>query len=181
MNGSILAGIIIQFAGVVCLYLSWRKIIRLTAIYTVLGWVLQALALIAWTHGIGVEYGLTLGFLCFGFYAWLIIFVQNLSSKNIKIQARPWQPATPSAKKVWQHTARFLVGVLLSGVVSILFMATVIEFLPWQSANRLALGFILLPIMWACLCVWCYTKPSLIKPALTLCAGVGLFSINFIM
>ncbi|MBC3765585.1 hypothetical protein [Neptunicella marina] len=138
---------LLSLATVSGFYLSWKQQAS-RALWLSIG--LLVVSCIGWSYAAGWEYGLVYALCIPSMLVWLFIWQQRKSLGVNK--AIPHSPAAKvSAKLAASHMGRLLVVLIIQALISLLLTLVFCYLLPLEDVNRMALGIVLLPLVWALL------------------------------
>ncbi len=163
---------IVSMLALTATYFSWRQHSRQLALY---GGGLFVGSFFVWSAAIGGEYGVVTAAILPGLLVWVILPIE-----------RKLLPATPPNTQIKsldsgflacsKNTGRFVVVMLLSMAAVSITLCFGVYSLPIVAADRLALGIVLLPMVWG---TWSYlflasSKPWLHTLVMFLCVALGV-------
>lgn len=131
------------------LYVSWKKKNRPLAY---LGAVAFSFSLFAWAFSVGSEYGIVTGLFIPGLLVWVVLPFEYKLLAPAPLLAKP-KRLNWSAKNVASNGARFIVNLILSALAVSFIVCVGVYYLPMPVSNRLALGIVLIPLIWG---TWSY-------------------------
>ncbi|MGC4081004.1 MAG: hypothetical protein QM736_02560 [Vicinamibacterales bacterium] len=171
----------LSFAGVVCLFLSWRGRREWTGVLATIGWLLVAASIAGWVHADGAEFGTAYAMIAVGFAAWscVLAFGRETSRARHRHQQGRVPRALPTWGSVWQTTARAFVALPLAGAASLLLSVAAVAFFPWTAASRYAFAIGLAPVVWGVLASWVAMTHHLPRVAMLLAGVSAMCSVLF--
>lgn len=166
---TITGGIVAALAGVACLYLSWRGVLRKGGWPVPLGWALIGLSIYLWVRAQGGEFGTAFALLVMPLFAWAVIgFAVELRSAARR--TRDPEPATngPGGHRWAYHAGMLLLTVLLSGAAALLGASALGGLLPWEPVDAMVFAAYLMPVLWGVAAFWVSADPKVYRPVVVL-------------
>jgi hypothetical protein len=176
----VLAGFIaiaISVAAAGLIFYSWRQRKQYWA--SVSGWVLAFASAIPWSWALGPEIGVTYAIMVFVSLVWAeVVFTMDSGSAMPVSIRRPFQQMRwPSFQGCFKHSLLFLLSVPASGVITMMLSVSLVLYLPWSMAAKLATAILLYPVLWGALSAWICAQDKLLKPTLVSAGLLAGFSL----
>lgn len=136
-----------SLAAITTLYKSWRT---QAPVFFYAGLMIFILSCVAWSYSQGWEFGLVYGLCLPALLVWPFIGVSQtrLPAPKNSPQSRPINTSLSTVLRHVGHTLVVLPGLMLTSLLSS--MAISLR-LPFAEAGQLAVGIVLLPLLWGCL------------------------------
>jgi hypothetical protein len=159
--------------GTALLHLSWRRATPDRAVTTAIGWLFLVGSLALWVGAAGAEYAPVFAILALPFAAWLLASVSHERRERPSTTLTRRSLHGPELAKLLNHLGLFAAVVPLAGTTSSLVATALIRWWPGEAVNSMAIGVLLMPVLWGLLAFWvCATERRL--RAVSLLAGLGV-------
>lgn len=163
--------------GSYLLYISWKGHSHVLA---VCGWSCMLATLPLWVMNSGAEYGTVFALSVPAIFVWLGIFSEQKTQSIPKHIEKSEMPIRWQGKSVAIHSWYVVYHLIVLMLVSSLMVIAFANVLPLDRPTQLAVGIILLPLVWAILSFWHLVSEQKRMPLLfsvlgTLLAGLYLF------
>lgn len=161
-------------AGVASLFAAWReRWPRRIAVSA--GWGLLVLSCVLWVRAAGAEFGLVYAPLGIALCGWLAVGLTAEPRRGAPERAPAYAAlGRPDRRSLARHVLLFVYVVPLAGLASILASVTLAHRLPWEPANALVAGILMMPLLWGLAAYWIVAASRPLRPALALAACAAL-------
>jgi hypothetical protein len=161
--------------GTALLHLSWRRATPNRTVTTAIGWLFLVGSLALWVSAAGAEYAPIFAILALPFAAWLLAGVSQERRERPLTTLTRRSLRGPELASFLNHLGLFAAVVPLAGIVASLTTTVLIRWWPGEAVNNVAIGVLLMPVIWGLLAFWvCATERRL--RTLSLLAGLGVLS-----
>ena len=160
-----------SLVGLVSLRRAWQRDVAMKALWMVGGWLLLALSLLCFSLWLGGEVGIPVA-LVFVSTAALCLVATNVKWREARGPRRRTGVIDPSDRKsrVWRGVVRTLLAGPLSGLAAIGVGVALAARLPLQEIDRVAMGGLAVPLIWAGGMAWTLADDKIIRASLVLIA-----------
>lgn len=169
---SVAGASVISMLALTATYFSWRQSSRQLALY---GGGLFIGSFFVWSAALGAEYGVVSAAIVPGLLVWFLLPLERklLPQTPLKTQAKSLDVGLLSYSK---NTGQLLVVLVLNMAAVSLVLCFAVYYLPIAVADRLALGILVLPMVWG---TWSYlflasSKPWIHTLAMVICIALGV-------
>lgn len=174
-------------AGLLLLYLSWRRLFAGATWPRVAGWALLSLAGVAWCLDSGPEFGAvyavsvpSLGAL--GLIVWHWRSSPPRNSRNSSGERPVLAGSGMAGSAAWRrHGSLFLLAVPFAAVCTTLITMALGMLLPWSTLSGMVFITLAAPAIWGLAASWICADDRLWRPVLVLALGAGLALLPILM
>ena len=179
---TLLAPALVAGIGVLSLFAAWKRWAANTMPFKLVGLGLLGASGWLFARAYGGEFGGVYFPLCVALLAWLLVCWQaDPPTAKRKTPRRRDRFPRPSAPALSRQLARFVMVVPMTGAAIIPAAVWSSRWLPWQTADRLALVMVLAPALWGVAMFWALADSKPMRPAAAMLsigvvAGAALFA-----
>jgi len=177
LNGflAVLSGLI----GIVILFIFWHRKYPAHGAAIFLGWVLLAGSSLFWVASAEIEFGIVFSLLMPSLYAWMVILVKSEHKPIAHTHPKRYQFRRVSYIKILRNGGLFFLVIIFLAMSSTFITLVFTYSLPIKEVNRMAVGALLMPMVWGGAVVWVLIDGRRIRPILI--NGIsGLFSATYL-
>ncbi|GEM_PF-1326603 len=168
---AVLSGLI----GIVILFTFWRRKYPVHGTAVFLGWIPLAGSLLFWVASAGIEFGIVFSLMMPSLYAWVVILVKSEHKPIAHTRPKRYQFQRVSYTKILRNGGVFFLVIVFLAMSSTFITLVFTYSLPIKEVNRMAVGALLMPVVWGAAVVWALIDGRRIRPILI--NGIsGLFS-----
>jgi len=171
--------VLISLVGTGILFFFWRRKYPLHGVAIISGWALLLASSVFWVASTGVEFGVVFSLIMPSLYAWVFIVAFSEVKSTGRSRPKPYQVLRPSYTQFLRNGGLLLLVIVLLAISSTFITLALTSALPIQEIDRLAVGALLLPVVWGGAIVWVLIDGRKFRPLIA--NGVsGLFSVVYI-
>lgn len=170
-----LAALAFAGAGIAALRQSWDKRTRWTPWLIGGGWTACAIAVLTCGTWLGGEVGIPFGIALFSVVA-LAVVASHVRWREVRAGPSRASATDPSDRpsRIWRGVIRVLLAGPLSGIAAVGFGVALAKGLPVDEADRIAIGGLTVPILWASGMVWTLADDRILRALAVLIVSIAV-------